>query len=362
MITTKSTFAIKEMRLLRLAVTTACGQGCRYCFIRRRGEVLSYPSAAWAIDLLLRSPGENKILMLYGGEPLLAYDLLRKIVSLARAKARKFKKKLVVSVGTNGLLLDRSRLAFFRKNRVRLALSMDGPREVHDASRPGADGEGTYDKVLSKLPLVFGELGKRDVCCLCAVTPASAPKLSGNLEHLFGLGFENVNVEPVVSPSYRWDRRGLEAFGSELRKTAALVYRSVLCRQFLFLNSVSRVLAGQDGRSVCPFYNNFELYPPGRAGFSPLFLNKEGGKTVVWDRGGGWRRKYRDCACDPSSPACLSCWEDYSRGMPVLAGAARALEERSRVSRALAARIRSAAVRRPEFTAYAAEAAKRIFE
>ena len=81
-----------------------------------------------AINLLLNSPGENKILIIYGGEPFLCFDLVKKIIAYAETKPniKKF------GVATNGLLLNKEILEYFIEHNVYPALSIDGIQIAQD--------------------------------------------------------------------------------------------------------------------------------------------------------------------------------------------------------------------------------------
>jgi uncharacterized protein len=55
---------------------------------------------------------------------------------------------------TNGTLLDDDWCAFFREHDFLIGLSLDGPREMHDAYRVDKGGKPTFDKVLSAARLM----------------------------------------------------------------------------------------------------------------------------------------------------------------------------------------------------------------
>lgn len=61
----------KEIFSLKLSITTACNLNCRYCFVTKNSRYIDLETAYKAIDFFLLSKGEKKILILYGGEPLL---------------------------------------------------------------------------------------------------------------------------------------------------------------------------------------------------------------------------------------------------------------------------------------------------
>ena len=55
---------------------------------------------------------------------------------------------------TNGTLLDDEWCEFFKENNYLIGLSIDGPRELHDAYRVNKSGRGTFDRVMNGLRLL----------------------------------------------------------------------------------------------------------------------------------------------------------------------------------------------------------------
>ena len=71
------------------------------------------------------------------------------------------------TIQTNGILLDDAWCDFFRKNRFLVGISIDGPRELHDACRTDAGGKGTFNRVMLGLALL--KKHKVDFNILCTV-------------------------------------------------------------------------------------------------------------------------------------------------------------------------------------------------
>jgi uncharacterized protein len=143
-----------------------CNLACRYCYEgRHRGK--HYMSRETA-DLLVEY-GEKNCLQrgksldvdFYGGEPLLSFDLVREIAGRLRASADNLGLDFTFSLVTNGTLLTEKsvrELACLGLKRARVTL--DGPRENHDAYRPCVSGSGSFDIIIRNL---------RKVCDLIAV-------------------------------------------------------------------------------------------------------------------------------------------------------------------------------------------------
>ncbi len=134
-----------------------CNLACAYCFegTRKGRHYLSGPTA----ERLLRHlenhalPGREELdVTFYGGEPLLSTELILSLAPRMRALCDAAGASFSFSLITNGTLLTRERLAKLRPLGLRSAsVTLDGPRESHDAARPFRSGAGSYDAILRNL-------------------------------------------------------------------------------------------------------------------------------------------------------------------------------------------------------------------
>jgi uncharacterized protein len=100
----------------------------------------------------------------FGGEPLLAKDIIEDILTHAGSLARNHGTVMSSSVTTNAYLLTRD--LFRRMLALGLSsyqISFDGPREYHDRKRVLAGGRGTFDRIWSNVVAMSGEAGAFDV-------------------------------------------------------------------------------------------------------------------------------------------------------------------------------------------------------
>ncbi len=95
---------------------------------------------AYDIEDLRRFISQDKdaVIGFYGGEPLLAMKDLYKVMDIVPARA--------FTLQTNGTMLRELRTEYLQRFHS-ILVSLDGPREVTDASR----GEGTYELVMSNV-------------------------------------------------------------------------------------------------------------------------------------------------------------------------------------------------------------------
>ena len=86
-----------------------------------------------------------------GGEPtLIGLDFFRRAVELQQQYARPGM-RILNALQTNGTLLDDAWCAFFAEHNFLIGLSLDGPREVHDAYRLDKGGKPSFERVMRGL-------------------------------------------------------------------------------------------------------------------------------------------------------------------------------------------------------------------
>jgi uncharacterized protein len=143
--------------LLAKPAGAACNLGCQYCFFLSKehlyGERESPLMDEALLDTYLRqlfeaSPGPQVDVAWQGGEPMLrGLDFYRRSVVLAE-KYRRPHQTVLHTMQTNGTLVDDAWAAFFRQHGFLVGLSIDGPREMHDAYRIDKQGKGSFDDVI----------------------------------------------------------------------------------------------------------------------------------------------------------------------------------------------------------------------
>ena len=73
----------KEVLKFKIAVTSGCCLRCTHCFIdKSRTETIPFKDALALVYAFLTSPGEVKTLEIYGGEPLMEFELVKKIITV----------------------------------------------------------------------------------------------------------------------------------------------------------------------------------------------------------------------------------------------------------------------------------------
>jgi uncharacterized protein len=125
-----------------LNVAQRCNLECIYCY-GNEGEYgksgfMSEEIAFKAIDWLVKKSGESKKILVtfFGGEPLLNFPLIKKVVIYANEMASINKKRIYFSITTNGTLLNEEICEYFNKHKFSVVISIDGNVEVQNLNRP----------------------------------------------------------------------------------------------------------------------------------------------------------------------------------------------------------------------------------
>ena len=108
-----------------------------------KGNSMSFETAKNAIDFLLIGKScDNKDLLLtfFGGEPLLEFRLIKRIVEYGNEISAKSDKRIKYQIITNGSLLTKEVLEFLNKNRIFVQINIDGTRNFHDYLRHYKEG------------------------------------------------------------------------------------------------------------------------------------------------------------------------------------------------------------------------------
>lgn len=139
---------------LIIAPTLACNFKCEYCF----EEVKKGHMSSETVDALINFV-EDKARTVkefscswYGGEPLLRLDLMEELSSAFKDICKEYQVAYGAGVMTNGYLLSREVAAKLKSMSIStVQVSLDGPKKVHDARRPLANGQGSYEVILKHL-------------------------------------------------------------------------------------------------------------------------------------------------------------------------------------------------------------------
>ena len=201
---------------LTLVLTTRCNMKCSYCYQRvREPRSMEWPVAQTAADLAMNGAGYGAEFTFYGGEPLLEFDLMRRVVEHVE-EVRASDERVKYWVVTNGTLLTAEVAGYLAAHDFKVLLSFDGVPEAQ-AFR----GEGTFeklDRVLDALREAHPDYFKRAVEISVTVSPAAVPFLADSVDYLLGKGVGEIDLTPVMTPSPGWSGSKLRELESQFER------------------------------------------------------------------------------------------------------------------------------------------------
>jgi len=144
-------------------IGSTCNLDCAYCYYLSKEKLLDQHPGRRISDELLESyirqyivgqDADEVVFSWQGGEPtLLDIDFFRKVVELEK-KYKKANQRIENDLQTNGTLLNEEWCKFLYENKFLVGLSIDGPKELHNAYRVTKGGEPTFDKVFAAAKLL----------------------------------------------------------------------------------------------------------------------------------------------------------------------------------------------------------------
>ena len=146
--------------LLAKPTGAQCNLDCDYCFFL--SKELLYPDSRFRMSdhqleeylrQLIRAHARAPEVTIawQGGEPtLMGLDFFRRSVEIAQRYLEPGQ-RAVHTIQTNGTLIDAEWAQFFKDNDYLVGISIDGPKEIHDAYRVTKGGRGSFEKVMRGL-------------------------------------------------------------------------------------------------------------------------------------------------------------------------------------------------------------------
>lgn len=208
----------KKIRMLILSITGQCNFSCTYCYASdHQKEVMDFEIAKKAIDLL--APSEMPfVLQITGGEPLLFFSQVQKIITYVKNQ----KPLAQIQIQTNGSLITAEMADFFKKNQCGLGISLDGKPDINQKNRFFTDGRDPILDIVKGIQI----LKSAEVACglTCVISKDNMNELEGILDFAYYLG----NVRRVGFNLLKQSGRGkmiAAPSAEEIKSAMTAVYR-----------------------------------------------------------------------------------------------------------------------------------------
>ena len=190
--------------VLGLIPTRRCNLACAYCDFgatAATGNTMDPALAVAAVDwMATRLPASGRRgfrLHFFGGEPFLTPDLVEIAVHRARLVAGRHQLTLEVDASTNGVFDERT-CQFVADYFTGIAISLDGPPELHDRLRSRADGGPSFAAVSRTVKRLMRS--PVDLCLRMCVTDEGVAELEKTVRWMIEtFRPSTINVEPLIT-------------------------------------------------------------------------------------------------------------------------------------------------------------------
>lgn len=139
-------------------IGATCNLECAYCYYLGKERLLGRQGPGrmpdellerFVIEYVAAQDADEIVFTWHGGEPTLAgLPFFRRVVELERKHAPAGR-RIANDLQTNGMLLDDEWCRFLAANGFLVGLSLDGPRELHDACRAARPGSSSFAGALA---------------------------------------------------------------------------------------------------------------------------------------------------------------------------------------------------------------------
>ena len=238
-----------------LFLNHACNLRCAYCYNGEHfARQMPWDIAKAGVELAIAQPGNKHRISFFGGEPLLEMDMIRRVMEYCRQRVDETGADLYHLVVTNAVLLNEQKLQFFLDNDVYVAVSIDGCRQAHEATRGFADGTSSYERVTDNARRLFEQRPANKV--IAVIDPLNVDWLGESFDALLDMGARNlsmnVNYEGTWEEPER-DRFLLALRGLGDRYIAAYRRGTAFTLNMLDSKIVTHLKLGYASRDRCDF-------------------------------------------------------------------------------------------------------------
>ena len=199
----------ERMEGFTVFTTTECNLGCSYCIYGgqyKQHEKLSQVSMSWntlknTMKFLHAHSRKSPEIRLdfFGGEPLIAFKLIKRGVEYLKSIITPDGQKVAVTISSNGTIITHEILDFLILNNVYLQFSLDSTKTGHDRYRKiKGNKQGSFERIIKNLQKIYDRSPKyfrNNLRLKGVITPEA-------LENKDGKVFKHPLVQLIVSEGH----------------------------------------------------------------------------------------------------------------------------------------------------------------
>jgi len=284
---TKKSFLNDFTSLHMVVPTLRCNSNCIYCQVSRKEEstkafTMSKHTAKKIVETIFKSPSKSIKIEFQGGEPLLAFDIVKYIIEYAEWINIFKKKNLEFVICSNLTLMDNKKLEFLKKRNIYISTSLDGDKELHNRNRPLQAMSDSYDVVIKKINLCRSYLGKDRVGALMTTSRYSLGSMKQVIDEYVKQGFNAIFLRSLNPFGFARQERhnigyDIEDFIVNYKESLDYIIKLNI-QGTIFIECFASLLLT---RILTPFSTGFvDMQSPAGVGISGVIYNYDGNVYV----------------------------------------------------------------------------------
>jgi len=225
-----------------LDLTVECNLRCTYCFKEKWNEHMEEQVAFDTMIWLLYASGPRKEVHVnfMGGEPLIRFRLIKRLVPFAKRRAWQMGKSIHFGMTTNGTLVTDEVVDFWRKWNLGFHTSIDGTPDIQDRNRPTTSGRGSSRLVEKSVPKILSF--RPGTTARSTVLPETADTLVESYRYFRSLGYVNIAFVPAM-PSI-WTLDSLQSYERQFGELGDILVDEFRNGQAIILKGIDDAVRG----------------------------------------------------------------------------------------------------------------------
>jgi sulfatase maturation enzyme AslB (radical SAM superfamily) len=185
-----------------------CNLRCDYCFFDKTDRKMSVETLTKILEWLAGCHEDSASILLGGGEPFLAFDLMKAVPDIWSKVARDGQKLKFSAIFTNGTLLNDEIIDFLNANRMGIQVSLDGLD--YESNRHRFKGNKALFDLARANVISYIRKIRYPSDIWMTVTPENVTSLRKNVENFINEGLHRLVIRPAGG--FIWSKADMELF------------------------------------------------------------------------------------------------------------------------------------------------------
>lgn len=206
---------------ISLWVTSDCNLNCKYCYegLEKKKQYMTRDVVDKSIDYTfkyLKNICESDFrVQIHGGEPFLAFEIIKYIVVKFKEECKKRNIKVSFLTTTNATIMNDEIIEFIKNEMPAISVSLDGTKETHDIVRVYKNGQGSHDIALENALKLLDNSVKIRV--RNTFDSNSVSNLYKDIKFLIEKGFKCIVPAPNLFDK-NWDVEKMKILENQIKK------------------------------------------------------------------------------------------------------------------------------------------------